>query len=103
MTFNELFSTIGENLSNVFHYLGNTPIEEMFHNVLILVLALLIIFVAGWTIVFCLYLIGKLMEKVFPNKKKVGWMEKETPLKKQSMYKMGRKMKMFFSKNNKKK
>ena len=43
------------------------------------------------------------MEKVFPNKKKVGWMEKETPLKKQSMYKMGRKMKMFFSKNNKKK
>ena len=52
MTFNELFSTIGENLSNVFHYLGNTPIEEMFHNVLILVLALVIIFVAGWTIVF---------------------------------------------------
>ena len=41
------------------------------------------------------------MEKIFPNKKKVGWMEKETPLKKQSMYIMGKKIKNFFSKKNK--
>lgn len=102
MTFNELFSTIGENLGKTFHYLGNTPIEELWSTVLVLILAIVILVVGGWTFYICLYLIGSLIEKVFPNKK-VGWIEKETPLEKQSMYKMGKKMKRFFSKKDKKK
>ena len=32
MTFNELFSKIGNAFGNFFNYLGNTPIEDLFAN-----------------------------------------------------------------------
>jgi ABC-type multidrug transport system fused ATPase/permease subunit len=102
MTFNELFSEIGKNLDQVFNYLGNTPIEDLGSSLFVIILVLVIIAIGGWTLAFCINLIGVIIEKIFPNKN-VGGFEKQIPLEKQSMYIMGKKIKNFFSKNNKKK
>ena len=99
MTFNEIFSAIGKNLDKIFYYLGNTPIEDLFISggsfVLIIVIGFIVIGITMFVASICLGFVGILIEKIFPNT------EEPVPLEKQSMYKMGKKMKNFFSKKNK--
>ena len=99
MTFNEIFSAIGKNLDEVFYYLGNTPIEDLFISggsfVLIIVIGFIVIGITMFVASICLGFVGVLIEKIFPNT------EEPVPLEKQSMYKMGKKMKNLFSNKNK--
>ena len=99
MTFNEIFSAIGKNLDEVFYYLGNTPIEDLFISggsfVLIIVIGFIVIGITMFVASICLGFVGVLIEKIFPNT------EEPVPLEKQSMYKMGKKMKSLFSNKNK--
>ena len=101
MTFNEIFSAIGKTLDEVFYYLGNTPIEDLFISggsfVLIIVIGFAVIGITMYVVRICFGFIGLLIEKIFPN---AGNYE-PVPLEKQSMYIMGKKMKNFFSKKNK--
>ena len=99
MTFNEIFSTIAKNLDEIFYYLGNTPIEDLFISggsfVLIIVIGFIVIGITMFVVSICLGFFGVLIEKIFPNT------EEPVPLEKQSMYKMGKKMKNLFSNKNK--
>ena len=99
MTFNEIFSAIGKNLDEIFYYLGNTPIEDLFISggsfVLIIVIGFIVIGITMFVASICLGFVGVLIEKIFPNT------EEPVPLEKQSMYKMGKKMKSLFSNKNK--
>ena len=101
MTFNEIFSAIGKNLDEIFYYLGNTPIEDLFISggsfVLIIVIGFIIIGIIMFVVGICLSFFGILIEKIFPNPSNY----EPVPLEKQSMYIMGKKMKNFFSKKNK--
>ena len=98
MTFNEIFSAIGKTLDEFFYYLGNTPIEDLFISggsfVLIIVIGFIVIGITMFVVSICLGFFGLLIEKIFPNTEPV-------PLEKQSMYKMGKKMKSLFSNKNK--
>ena len=88
MTFNELFATIGKSLDDIFHYLGNTPIEDLFINGGSFILAIVFGFIVIWVVILGVRiffgLLGFLIEKIFPN----SGSEKQVPLEKQSMYKM---------------
>ena len=101
MTFNEIFSAIGKKLDEIFYYLGNTPIEDLFISggsfVLIIVIGFIVIAITMYVVGICLGFIGLLIEKIFPNASSY----EPVPLEKQSMYIMGKKMKNFFSKKNK--
>jgi hypothetical protein len=98
MTFNELFSKIGNAFGNFFNYLGNTPIEDLFANlgwiiftIIICIISLLLIF-GGLRLLFGL--IGIILEKILPPRNK----SKMPPLEQQSMYKAGKKLKKFLNK-----
>ena len=99
MTFNELFSKIGTRLDEIFYFLGNTPIEDLFINtggiILAIVFSLFIVWVLILGIRIFFGLLEILIKKIFPN----AGSEKRVPLEKQSMYKMGKKMKKLFLRN----
>ena len=96
MTFNEIFSAIGKSLGEIFHYLGNTPIEDLFSNLIIIIFTGLFLWVFLWLIILIRGLVETLFYKIFSNKN-----TEKVPLEKQPMYIMGKKMKNFFSKKNK--
>ena len=98
MTINELFSTIGKNLGEVFYYLGNTPIEDLFFNLIMIAIGGLILVAMFWLFILIKGFSETLFYKIFPDKS-----YEKVPLEKQSMYIMGKKIKNFFSKKKRRK
>ena len=98
MTFNELFSKIGDAFGNLLDYLGNTPIEDLFVNLLLILFTIVIFIIIAlainWSVPSFFGLIGSFLDKILPPKDK----SKMPPLEKQPMYKMGKKLKKFLSK-----
>jgi len=102
MTFNELFSIIIEKFMNFFYYLGNTPIEELFTNLVYIffglfifgIIVVVIIYTILGIILLYLFLKKTLFDKIFPNNNKTQIIS----LEKQRMYKFGQKIKKLLSK-----
>ena len=100
MTLNELLAEIGKIFAKFFYWLGNTPLEELASDIGAIIVGILggaiaIIFVIFIFNVF-IFILGKILNKIFPSKE-----YKATPLEKQSMYIMGKKLKKILSKKKK--
>ena len=94
MTFNELFSKIGNAFGNFFNYLGNTPIEDLFTDLFLLFAGIVIIGLTIFITISGFNILGSIFNKIFPNQNP----NKHTPLEKQPMYKLGKKLKKFLEK-----
>ena len=94
MTFNELFSKIGNTFGNFFNYLGNTPIEDLFTDLFLLFTSIVIFGLTIFIIIGGFNILGSIFNKIFPNQNS----KKHTPLEKQPMYKLGKKLKKFLGK-----
>jgi len=98
MTFNELFLRIGNSFGSFFNYLGNTPIEDLLVNLLLIlftiVICIIIVIVFNWAVPSFFGFVGSFLDKILPPKDK----SKMPPLEKQVMYKMGKKLKKYLSK-----